>query len=152
MRDAMRLFLAINLSGPVKAALIDAQNEMYDGGVRGSFTPEENLHLTLAFIGEYPDPEPVLEALGELSFSPFELSPEGIGCFGDLWWAGMRASPQPAALARRIRHALAEKDIPAVGGKPDKTYKAGSWDAEPGTKTASALPLKAVRSFFCMRL
>ncbi len=112
MRDAMRLFLAINLSGPVKAALIDAQNEMYDGGVRGSYTPEENLHLTLAFIGEYPDPEPVLEALGELSFSPFELSPEGVGCFGDLWWAGMRASPQPAALARRIRHALAEKDIP----------------------------------------
>ena len=31
---------------------------------------------------------------------------------------------------------LAKKDIPAVGNKPDKHYKAGSWDVKPDTKTA----------------
>ncbi len=108
----MRLFLAICLSEPVKAALINAQNEMYEGGVRGSFTSEENLHLTLAFIGEYPDAETVMEALAPVTFSPFGLRPEGLGCFGDLWWAGMRASPALEALARRVRRALAENGIP----------------------------------------
>ena len=108
----MRLFIAINLSEGMKAALIDAQNEMYDGGVRGGFTTEENMHLTLAFIGEVPDAEPVLEALAAVSFTPFSLCLEGLGCFGDLWWAGMGASPPLDALARRIRRALAENGIP----------------------------------------
>ncbi len=108
----MRLFVAIMLSDEVKRALIDAQNEMYDRGVRGNFTAEENLHLTLAFIGEYPDALPVLDALEGLSFSPFTLSPEGLGCFGDLWWAGMRASEALNALARGVRHALADAGIP----------------------------------------
>ena len=75
----MRLFIAINLSEGMKAALIDAQNEMYDGGVRGGFTTEENMHLTLAFIGEMPDAEPVLEALSAVSFTPFSLCLEGLG-------------------------------------------------------------------------
>ncbi len=57
----------------MKAALVNAQNEMYDCGVRGNYTPEENLHLTLAFIGEDPNAEPVLEALSAASFTPFEL-------------------------------------------------------------------------------
>ena len=59
----MRLFLAILLSDEMKDALIHTQNRWYDAGVRGNYTAEENLHLTLAFIGEYPDAEPVLEAL-----------------------------------------------------------------------------------------
>ena len=108
----MRLFIAIALSEEMKAALIDVQNQMYEKGVRGSFTPEENLHLTLAFIGEYPEAEAVMEALSALSFSPFELCLEGLGCFGDLWWAGMRESAPLTALARRLRHALAERGIP----------------------------------------
>ena len=108
----MRLFIAVNPSEAMKAALINAQNEMYDSGIRGSFTAEENLHLTLAFIGEAPDAEPVVEALSSVSFAPFSLELEGLGSFGDLWWAGMRSSPPLEALARRIRRALAEAGIP----------------------------------------
>ena len=53
----MRLFIAIHLSQEIKETLIDLQNEWYDLGVRGNYSSEENLHLTLAFIGEYPDPD-----------------------------------------------------------------------------------------------
>jgi 2'-5' RNA ligase len=35
-----------------------------------------------------------------------------MGSFGDLWWAGMRESVPLTAVARRIRRALAENDIP----------------------------------------
>ena len=108
----MRLFLAINLSAPMKDALIAAQNVMYDHGVRGNYTREENLHLTLAFIGDYPDPQPVLDALEEVDFSPFPLTLEGFGHFGSLWWAGLRASAPLMATARRVRRALASHGIP----------------------------------------
>ena len=109
---AMRLFIAILLSEEMKKALTDAQQTMVDRGVRGRYSPEENLHLTLAFIGDYPDAQPVLDALNTVSFRPFDLSLEGIGCFGDLWWAGLKDSLPLAAVARRVRRALAESEIP----------------------------------------
>ena len=108
----MRLFIAVNLSDEMKDSLIRMQNALYDRGARGNYTPEENLHLTLAFIGEYPDAQPVLDALSAVAFRPFELSLEGMGRFGDLWWAGMRDSVPLTAVVRRLRRALAENGIP----------------------------------------
>ena len=108
----MRLFIAINLSDAMKDALSSAQDEMYGKGVRGNFTPRENMHLTLAFIGEYPDKEKVMDALSSVTFSSFTISLTGMGCFRDLWWAGMEESAPLAAVVRRIRRALAENDIP----------------------------------------
>ena len=108
----MRLFIAVNLSPQMKSALTDAQRAMFDRGVRGSFTPAENLHLTLAFIGEYPSAEAVMDALSGVAFTPFELALDGVGRFGELWWAGIRASAALTAVVRRIRRALAENDIP----------------------------------------
>ena len=98
----MRLFLAILLSDEMKDALIHTQNRWYDAGVRGNYTAEENLHLTLAFIGEVPDAQPVLDALSELDFAPFAIALEGMGCFGDLWWAGLRDSAALEALAAEL--------------------------------------------------
>lgn len=108
----MRLFIAINLSDEIKDALISAQNRLYDRGVRGNYTSEENMHLTLAFIGEYPDAEPVLEALSSVSFTAFDLTLEGMGCFGDLWWVGLQESAPLTSVVRRVRRALAEEGIP----------------------------------------
>lgn len=108
----MRLFIAINLSEEVKNALRETQSAMFDRGVRGNWSPEENLHLTLAFIGEYPDARPVLDALDAVTFAPFTLTLDGLGCFDDAWWAGVGESAPLHALARRVRRALAEKGIP----------------------------------------
>ncbi len=108
----MRLFLALNPTPSFRDALLHVQHRLDSEGVQGRYTSEENLHLTLAFIGEYPDPDEVLEALASVAFSPFPLTLEGIGTFGDLWWAGVASSPALDTLARRVRRALAENDIP----------------------------------------
>ena len=108
----MRLFIAINLSDAMKDALSAAQDEMYEQGVRGNFTPRENMHLTLAFIGEYPDKEQVMDTLSSVTFSSFTISLSGMGCFRNLWWAGMDESAPLAAVVRRIRRALADNAIP----------------------------------------
>ena len=110
--DDMRLFIAINLSEEIKDALCSAQRSMFDRGVRGNYTSVENMHLTLAFIGEYPNAEPALDALSAVSFSPFEITLEGVGCFGNLWWAGIKESAPLSSVVRRVRRALAENEIP----------------------------------------
>ena len=51
----MRLFIAIQLDERVKNALEHMQTALRKQRVAGNYTRAENLHLTLAFIGEYTD-------------------------------------------------------------------------------------------------
>ncbi len=108
----MRLFIAIQLNRKMKNALSDLQDRLRREGVRGNFTRRENLHITLAFIGEYPDKDEVIDVLERISFVPFRISLDGIGSFGSLWWAGIRGSRDLANLANQLRRALAAAGIP----------------------------------------
>ena len=109
---AVRLFIAVQLSEEMRDAICNVQSDLLRRGVRGNYTPRENLHLTLAFIGDYSDPEQVLEVMSGIPFEPFEMRLDGIGCFGDLWWAGLKPSPGLQGYVRQLRHALAEAGIP----------------------------------------
>ena len=143
----MRLFIAISLSPEIRGALRKVQDEMFDRGVRGNFTPEANMHLTLAFIGDYPDPEPVLDALAEVEFTPFEISLDGIGSFGDLWWAGVKDSAPLEAVVRRVRRALAAHGIPFDKKRfsPHITLVRKAKNRMPGTPCTaiSSMPMNA---------
>ena len=108
----MRLFAAINLNDDIKNALISVQEQMKQRNIRGNYTKPANLHLTLAFIGEYGDPDNVIEALEQVRFRPFEMKPEGIGSFGSLWWAGLSAPEELSLCASRTRRCLADAGIP----------------------------------------
>ena len=136
----MRLFIAIELSDGMKDALTRIQSDMRRRGVRGNYTNVENLHLTLAFIGEYPDPDPVLDAMETVKFRPFSLRLEGLGRFGDLWWAGLAGSGELTACAQRLRRALAEADIPFDRKRfsPHITLiRRAEWDGRAGLPSAS---------------
>ena len=108
----MRLFLAIQFNDAVKNALLNIQERWRSLGVRGHFTYAENLHLTLAFIGEYGNPEDIMEALSPVSFAPFAIQLDGAGNFHDTYWAGIAPNDDLRQCVRRIRHALAENNIP----------------------------------------
>ena len=108
----MRLFIALQLNHEMKDALIGIQDSMRNLGVRGNYSKPENLHLTLAFIGEYGDPDHVLEILDQIRFEPFDLQLKGIGSFRGLWWAGIEESDELRRVVKRLRRALAEAGIP----------------------------------------
>ena len=108
----MRLFIAIELNKDMKVALLEMQSSMKRSGMKGNFTPIDNTHITLAFIGEYPDPDYVLDAMNKTSFSSFNISLQGFGNFGDLWWAGLSKSEELQSYVRQLRHCLTEADIP----------------------------------------
>ena len=108
----MRLFIAITFSPPIRSALLAAIDTLRRQGA-GNFTWPENLHLTLAFIGETADVEGVRAGREEgCAGGPFSISLEGVGHFGDLWWAGLRENPRLEALARRVADSLGRRGFP----------------------------------------
>ncbi|MBR2755963.1 MAG: RNA 2',3'-cyclic phosphodiesterase [Lachnospiraceae bacterium] len=108
----MRLFIAIQFTPEIKKELTRFQNDLKRNGLTGRFVPVENLHLTLAFIGEYPNPDDVLDVLEQVPFTPFDLSLGSAGQFGDLYWCGIDNAIGLEAYVRRLRRALAESGIP----------------------------------------
>ena len=108
----MRLFIAVQFDPSIIDSLSEFQNDLREDGVTGNFTSKENLHLTLAFIGDYNDPDAVLDAMEESNFRPFDITLDGVGHFGDLFWIGLADNPALHAYVKRLRHCLADAGIP----------------------------------------
>ena len=108
----MRLFIAILFEDNVLDALTDFQADLKSRGVTGNYTRRENLHITLAFIGDYGNPDEVLDAMEQVDFRPIEISLDGVGSFGELFWAGLADDPQLMGYVKRLRRALAQQEIP----------------------------------------
>ena len=108
----MRLFIAIQLNDEIKDALEAMQDYMRSRGVKGNYTKRDNLHLTLAFIGEFDDPQKVLEAIERAKLRPFDITLSGTGSFRSLWWAGMDGGMALRSFAGRLRRELDSAGIP----------------------------------------
>ena len=109
----MRLFAAIRFSPEILSGLLCAQETLRRQGASGNFTRFENLHLTLAFIGETEDFAGARAAVREgCSGGPFSLAVSGAGRFGDLWWAGVEPNPRLSALADGVQDALLRRGFP----------------------------------------
>ena len=117
----MRLFIAICVNKEIKAGIRKVCTELKSAGVSGNWTADENLHLTLAFLGEVDDWKRVREAMSGLSFSSFPLSLEKTGTFGDLGWVGLKGSEELTRLSKDIRLALDRADI-GYDRKPFKPH------------------------------
>lgn len=63
----MRLFIAILLSPEMQKALVACMHDLKKQGVEGNYVPAANLHMTLAFIGEYDDPKKIKQVLEQAS-------------------------------------------------------------------------------------
>ena len=102
----MRLFIAIQLSDDMKSVLTGVMHDLKKAGARGNYSPSQNLHLTLAFLGETKEVDPVKEALQKVSYKPFRLSLSEIGNFGDLVWVGVKGNQGLSALVKSVRGTL----------------------------------------------
>ncbi len=102
----MRLFVAIQLSEEMSSSITGVMHALKKAGVKGSYVPTRNLHLTLAFIGETEDTAAVKAAIDTISFRPFRLSLSDMGCFGDLVWIGLKGNQGLSAAVRSVRDAL----------------------------------------------
>ena len=109
----IRSFLAISLPDDVSDALMDLQ----DGVRNARWVEEENLHLTLAFLGDCaPSRLSELDTeLGRIRMEPFDLTVSGAGAFGGgkprLLYAGLEPSEPLARLQAKVVRTAREQDI-----------------------------------------
>lgn len=120
-----RLFYAIDLSDPVLDELEDLQDrfrEHVPGGARIRWTPRENIHLTLKFLGSME-----ADLVGELGdvmddlvadLDPFSMTVTGLGAFPHpknprILWVGAddESSETLATLHRNLESALEPYDV-----------------------------------------
>ena len=108
----MRLFIAILLSPEMQKALVACMHDLKKQGVDGKFVPAQNLHVTLAFIGEYDDPKKVKQVIDRVPLPEFRLSLSEKGNFGDLLWIGVKGNQKLKTYVKELREALAGSGIP----------------------------------------
>ena len=108
----MRLFIAIRLSDEMKKALVACMHDLKKQGVEGNYVPAQNLHMTLAFLGEYDDPAKVKDVIRKVPLPEFRLSLSEKGNFGNILWAGVKGNQKLKTYVKDLRAALAEKGIP----------------------------------------
>ena len=112
-----RLFVAIRPPAAIRALLLGAM-----GGISGArWQSEDQLHLTLRFIGEVDRHRgaDIHAALGGIHHAPFEAALNGIGAFEhrgqpDTVWAGITPHGPLKALHNKVDAALIR-----VGIAPD---------------------------------
>jgi len=113
-----RLFVAIRPPAAIRAILLGAM-----GGISGArWQNEDQLHLTLRFIGEVDRhlAGDIHAALGAIHQPPFEIALNGIGAFDrrgwpDAVWAGLSPHEPLKALHKKVDAALTR-----VGVAPDQ--------------------------------
>jgi len=116
----MRLFTAVDPSEEVQGKLAEALEQLRPAA-RVRWSRPDDLHLTLKFIGEYPDGKlaALEEALRGVEWnSGFDVRVRGLGFFPNerdpkVFWAGVDGGLELKDLAGRIDGAVAELGVPA---------------------------------------
>ena len=116
----MRVFIAIRFTQAFKEPIFEAQDALRDNGVRGNFTLPENLHLTLAFIGETDRVDDIKAAVKEVAFEPFEIKTGRLGCFNGrskVIWLGIDGEKKLKAITAELRKNLDIRGIDYAKGR-----------------------------------
>ena len=110
----MRIFVGLQPAPDFREALGAVQQRLREAGVTGRYLDPVHLHLTLAFIGEWPED---MSALLPPVETPFPLVLSHIGVFprAKVLWAGVAPSEPLNRLAAQVRERLRQAGIPFDG-------------------------------------
>ena len=143
----MRIFIALDIDEKIRERI-----RLFMDGLRG-FAPDvrwvrpESMHVTLKFVG-HKSPEAVEEIKGvleQIQTDAFELSLRGYGFFPTskaprVFWIGIQAGPQLAALARLVDEATFALGVPKEehAFSPHLTLARRSGSGAPGPRKGDA--------------
>ena len=151
----MRLFIAVNFNDNTRSRLLALRDELRSRSARGRFSLPENLHLTLAFLGDCNEAQNAAAktTMDAINFDPFDIQIESIGRFkrdgGDIWWSGLHRSKPLLDLQRELTDKLIAAGFTLDGCeyKPHITLgrevmtDAAPWRIEPFGETVTGIDL-----------
>lgn len=115
--ESLCLFFALNMDRSARREIVRLQTRMWGEEARGLTRPE-NLHLTLAFLGN-TDPvrlEELRLVLDQIQIPPLTLCFDRIGVFrregGDIWWLGMGENRELQVLQSGLTKKLRKAGFP----------------------------------------
>ena len=109
----MRLFIAITLQEKEKDKLYKSVLDLKAASAQGVFSHRENLHLTLAFLGELPLFDHVVRAMQSLHEPRFSIKIEGLSSFAHskLYYRKIQAPKTLFSLQRSLCTALQKEGV-----------------------------------------
>lgn len=113
----MRLFIAIELDDAGKEFVTHLQRDLARVSSSANLTARQNLHVTLAFLGETDEARlpQVCASMDRVHASAFCLSIARVGCFSrqgaDLWWVGVDGGSALHAIRTNLAHELQESGL-----------------------------------------
>lgn len=116
----MRTFIALELPNDFASDVAKIEAQLAPS-MNARFTPEQSLHLTLAFLGNLETSSQVAATrkaieLATSNFAPVSLHPEGLGYFGSpadaTVWLGVSPTPALMNLAKSVKAELSVKGLP----------------------------------------
>lgn len=158
-----RAFVALCLDEETRAVVAAEIERLRPLSRAVAWVPASNLHLTLKFLGEQPDPrlDEAAEALGEAAgdAAPFALTLSGLGAFPGverprILWVGVADGALAAReLQGRVETALERRGF-ARDSRPwhahltiGRVFDAPRWRREAGPALRDAIGAGARRSF-----
>lgn len=116
----LRVFVAIPIRGEAEARLRRTLEQFRRLAPAVRWEAPEALHLTLQFVGAWPEPRlpELTAALASLPPPRFELQIEGLGAFPNcarprVVWAGVQTSAPLQQLAKAVEHCLVPLGVAA---------------------------------------
>lgn len=111
----MRVFIGIELESQAKQVLSNFIDSLKDSGLKANFVKAENIHLTLAFIGETNDIDNIKSVLKNIKYKAFNISTKSLGYFrskrGNIMWLGFDDTCHLKALAQLVHQELKQNKI-----------------------------------------
>lgn len=114
----MRLFISINFNEEICNKIYDAICEIKKISNKGNFSRKENLHVTLAFLGEIntEDIDKVKACMDRVKGENFDMHIQGLGRFKrtgfDIYWIGIEQSHAMNKLHALLNNELNDNGFP----------------------------------------
>ena len=119
----MRLFVSVNFDKDTVDHLYKSAEVLRQNSISANISHRENLHLTLAFIGEVPSAKKAVDALSTVDLPSFLLTLKGYGEFGkgSVCFAKTEPCKELSLLAETVRNNLTSLGV-QIDTKPFKPH------------------------------
>ena len=111
----MKLLISINFEEEIKNILHNHMKGLTDKCEKGAFTPKDNIHLSLVYVGETTQIGAVVETMDAIDSEWFDITLADNGKFrrsgGEVYWVGIDKSPELVRLQKILYRSLVRKGV-----------------------------------------